>query len=263
MSKSKRLITVTAGRLVYAVCYTQAKSTDSEKVRTAKNRCSSAARQKMNFKTLYINVQLQMCANFDRHDLWVTIGFDDEHLPPNRRESKKAMQKFMDRMRTARKGQGEELKYMYAVHELQDDGSRRLHFHMVINSTATRQDFELIRSLWTFGDNIEICELGQSEMYHGDDFLELAQYLVRERNPEAPFTAVGDRGFVGSRNLAKPVRQSEMVDDSLTVCAPPGAYIIDTDSRSNEYGQYAWINYLLPEAPRAERPPRRPRRKKE
>lgn len=247
MAKKKRLITVTAGRLVYAVCYTQAIGGDPPREREAKLKCSSAARRKLNFTAAWKKLQLLLCSNFERHDLYVTLGFDDEHLPPNRKAAKVIVQRFFDRMRSARRADGEMLKYLYSIHELQDDGSRRIHFHMVLNATQGRRDYEMIRSLWTWGSNIEISPISETPYYHNDDFLELAQYLMRERDPNAPLTAVGDKGFVGSRNLAKPVRTSELVDECLTLAAPPGAHTIDTDSRQNEYGRYDYIVYLLPE----------------
>ena len=85
-------------------------------------------------------------------------------------------------------------------------------------------------------------------------------YMVRERNPDADskVIAVGDKGYVGSRNLAKPVRESQLVDDNVTITAPPGAVILDRDERQNGYGCYTYISYLLPE-PRPE--PARRRRK--
>ncbi|MEG1491644.1 MAG: hypothetical protein RR394_05265 [Oscillospiraceae bacterium] len=256
MAKSKRLITVTAGRLVHAVCYSQALSNDSDKARAAKNNCSSLARQKLNFNTAYKKLQLELAANFNRHDLWVTLGFDDANLPPNRKAAKKIMAKFNERVRTRRRSGGEELKYAYSIHELQDDGSRRLHFHSVMNAGANAQDYEMIRSLWEWGDNIEIQQISDTSYYHNDDFLELAQYMLRERNPDAPVNAVGDRGWVPSRNLDKPVRESYLVDDNVTITAPPGAYIIDTDEKHNEYGDFRYITYLLKE----EKPRPRPKR---
>lgn len=247
MAKKKRLITITAGRLVYGVCYTQAIGSDSPREREAKLKCSSAARRKLNFTAAWKKLQLLLCANFERHDLWVTLGFDDAHLPDSRKEAKVIVQRFFDRMRSTRRADGEVLKYAYSIHELQDDGSRRIHFHMVLNATQGRKDYEMIRSLWTWGDNIEIVPISETPYYHNDDFLELAQYMMRERDPSAPLTAVGDKGFVCSRNLAKPVRTSELVDECLTLTAPPGAHTIDTDSKSNEYGRYDYIVYLLPE----------------
>ena len=244
---------------MYGVCYTQATIADTPKERAEKSRCSSIARQKLNFKAAYKQLQLLLCANFRRRDLYITLGFDDEHLPPGRKEAKKVMAKFMDRLRSRRRADGKELRYVYSIHELQDDGSRRLHFHLVINATEGRHDYELVRSLWEWGDNIEIIKVSEWEQYARDDFLELAQYLLRERNPDAPAKvfAVGDKGYVCSRNLAKPVRESQLVDDNVTITAPPGAEILDRDERQTGYGCYTYISYLLPEPRPAPTPKRR------
>ena len=241
---------------MYGVCYTQAMASDSPRERAEKTRCSSLARQKLNFKAAYKQLQLLLCANFRRRDLYITLGFDDEHLPPGRKEAKKIMAKFMDRLRARRRADGQELKYVYAT---QDDGSRRLHFHLVLNAAGGQRDYELIRSLWEWGSNIEIIQVSDWEQYARDDFLELAQYLLRERNPDAPSKvfAVGDKGYVCSRNLAKPVRESRLVDDNVPLTAPPGAEILDRDERQNGYGCYTYISYLLPEPRPAPAPSRR------
>ena len=243
--KNKRIKTVTAGRLVYAVCYTQALASDEPRQRAAKNKCSSLARQALNFRAAWQKLRLLLCCNFGRGDLWVTVGYDDDHLPPNRKAAKAQAQRFFDKLRRARQLAGDELRYVYNTEELQDDGSRRLHHHMVINAGAARKDYELIRSLWSGGANIEIRRLGEHDLY-SDDFLELAQYMAKERNPESKTYAVGDKAWQGSRNLRKPERESYMVDDNVTVAAPPGARIFDTDHKTNEYGSYDYIVYLLP-----------------
>ena len=92
---------------------------------------------------------------------------------------------------------------MYVTQELQRDGSRRLHHHLIISATGSG-DYDTIRALWPNGSNVEILPIGETEMYVHDDFLELAQYLLHERNPDAPATAVGDRGWNASRNLRSP-----------------------------------------------------------
>mgnify|MGYP000166971626 CR=1 FL=1 len=106
--------------------------------------------------------------------------------------------------------------HVYVTQELQRDGSRRLHHHLIISATGAG-DYDTIRALWPNGSNVEIIPIGETEMYVHDDFLELAQYLLHERNPDAPATAVGDRGWNASRNLRKPVEESEMVDETVTV----------------------------------------------
>ena len=55
--------------------------------------------------------------------------------------------------------------------------------------------------------------------------------MVRAQpDAESQVIAVGDKGYVGSRNLAKPVRESQLVDDNVTITAPPGAVILDQTS---------------------------------
>ena len=242
---------MTAGRLVFAVCYTQVRSNDSPKARAAKTKCSTLARQKINFRYAWQKLWLLLAANFHRGDLWVTLGYDDEHLPPNRKEAKKEMAAFWKRMRTARKGRGApDMKYVYCTHEIQDDGSRRLHHHFVVSGTGSG-DFDEIRAMWTGGSNIEIRVIGDSEKYPYDDFMELAKYMLHERNPELAGHATGDRGYSGSRNLVKPEVDSHMVDDSTSVGVPPEAYVIERDSQVNEHGSFDYIFYLLPEKPPA------------
>ena len=172
--KRKRIKTVRAGRLVFGVCYTQALSSDSPKARAAKTKCSSLARRALNFRAAWQKLRLILCANFRRGDLWITLTYDDAHLPANRKEAKANMTRFVDRLRAERKKTGDALRYVYVTEELLDGGGRRLHHHAIISAGDARRDYELIRSLWTFGDNIEIRQLGAHEMF-SDDFLELAQ----------------------------------------------------------------------------------------
>lgn len=256
----KRLKTVTAGRLVFGVCYSQALAGDSGKARAAKSKCSSAARRALNFRAAWQKLRLLLCANFGRGDLWITLTYDDDHLPPNRKAAAKIMTVFIDRLRAARKRAGEDLKYVYVTEELRDDGSRRLHHHMVLRAGAAQKDFELVRSLWTWGENVEIRKLCEHSDFT-DDFLALAQYMCKERAPDVKTYNTGAKCWVSSRNLVRPTVHSELVDDNVTITAPPGARLLDHDSTTNEYGSYDYICYLLPaEPPKAADPPRRKRK---
>jgi len=252
MGKTKRLVTLTAGRLVHAVCYTQAMPVDGPRERAKKAQFSSEARKRMNFRCSYEKLQLLTAANFCKRDLFVTLSYDDAHLPASRKAADAEAARFLRRFGDARRRAGEPFKYIRSTQELTDDGGRRLHHHLVINAGAERRDYELIRSLWCCGGNIGIQQICASDHYQHDDFFELAKYLARERDPDAPLTAVGARSWSGSRNLDKPVRESALVDGNLTVEAPPGAFVLDTDERRNEFGTFKYIKYLLPE--RAEKP---------
>ena len=81
MAKTKRLKKQMAGRLVRAVCYTQVLATDAPRARAEKAKCSTAARRKLNYRFAYQKLQMQLAANFTRRDLYVTLTYDDAHLP--------------------------------------------------------------------------------------------------------------------------------------------------------------------------------------
>ena len=82
MAKRKRLTRITAGRYVEAVLYDQPMAGDEPKVRAAKQKVSSAARQKINRRTCWQKCELAMAANFDRDDLFVTLTYRE--APPTR-----------------------------------------------------------------------------------------------------------------------------------------------------------------------------------
>ena len=94
-----RLKTVTAGRLVYAVCYSQPAAADPPAERAAKSKVSSAARQRMNFKAAWQKLELTMAANFGAEDLFVTLTYDDRHLPENRDAAISRVRAFVGRVR--------------------------------------------------------------------------------------------------------------------------------------------------------------------
>ena len=218
---------------MYGVCYTQAMASDSPRERAEKTRCSSLARQKLNFKAAYKQLQLLLCANFRRRDLYITLGFDDEHLPPGRKEAKKIMAKFMDRLRARRRADGQELKYVYTTEE--KHGAARLHHHLVIN--ATERDIEAIRSLWPYGDMIDLVYVRDR------DYDTLARYMTKESVEGRP---VGAQMWTRSRNLEQPVVESCFVPDDTALAVPPGCFVLEREERATEYGSYSYIKYRVP-----------------
>jgi len=238
---------MTAGRLVFYLIYTQAMVWDPPAVRAQKSKISSEGRKKLNFRASWQKLQLLIAANFSKYDLYVTLTYDDAHLPPNRKGADKLASKFLRQLASVRRHAGERLKYVKATHELLDDGGRRLHHHIVINACDVGRDYDLIRSLWSHGVNIDIRPIGGTSYYQRDDFLELSMYLARERDPGRAPVSLGSRSWSCSRGLSKPIRESELVDEGLTVEAPPGAYVLDIDEKRNEYGSFKYIKFLLPE----------------
>lgn len=247
-----RIKTVTAGRLVHAVCYSQAVGAEAVGVRQAKQKVSSAARQHLNFRAAWQKLELILAANFGRRDWWITLTYDDAHLPADRAAAVKEVGKFIRVLKADREKRGLELRYVYCTEEIPDEpgGERRLHHHAVIN--AADDPDELIEALWGRG-LADVRPLLDSAV---DGYEARARYLVKERHPGAVGRKTGLRGWSGSRNLKKPEVSSALVSDAVTIQAPPGAFVLARHGDSNCYGTYLYIKYLLPETP-APRPRRR------
>ena len=148
MAKFKKIIV--AGPLVVETIYPAPNPRDTVGVRAGKKRLSSEAQQRMNLKYAWQKLELEIAANFGVRDLYATFTYDDAHLPQSRKAANAKMQAFWKRLRTARKVQGQALRYIYVTEHKHGDG--RWHHHVLINSTG--DDYKLIRELWGQG-NIE------------------------------------------------------------------------------------------------------------
>lgn len=112
-SMIKRIIT--AGPLVMEAVYPASSVRDGPAVRQGKKNLSSQAQQLMNFKYAYQKLEFLIAANFGEKDLYVTLTYDDSHLPENRQEALKKMKAFLKRLRKVRKEGGYELRYIYVT----------------------------------------------------------------------------------------------------------------------------------------------------
>jgi len=246
----QRLKRIQAGRLVREVLWSAAYQSDPPKVRAAKMKCSSAARQKINDRYSWQKLKMTLAANFSYTDLVVTLTYSDGHLPRNREEARKILKRFLTQLRDYRRCRGKDLLYVYCIEDKHDEG--RLHHHLVINGTS--QDYDLIRSLWTWGTDIDIQPL---EIW---GYEELAKYMTKEPR-EYGRVDLGARTWVPSVNLRKPESPpAEWVPDSVRLEPPANAHVLYKDQQDNEWSRFAYIEYLLPELPIGQRT--RPRKSK-
>lgn len=252
---SKTLRQIRAGRLVCAVIYTTPTAGDPPRRRAQKQKASTAARERLNARASYQKLERTLAANFDDGDLYVTLTYDDKHLPDSRDKAVRKMRAFLARLRAARKARGKPLRYLYVTEGCCPGG--RLHHHLVLNSTG--EDLEEIRRQWIYGDNVELRRLTFSGEYTYED---LASYLTKEPR-EWGHPQVGERTWTPSLGLARPEAETEHVPDYVTLAPEPGAIILQNEGPvRNGYGEYAWIKYLLPAAPGRRRPRSRRRRRK-
>lgn len=190
----------------------------------------------MNLKHSWQKLKALIAANFATDDIVVTLTYRGTNLPPTRQEAEKRLKQFVRRLRAERKTQGAELRYLYVTEMGHSFG--RLHHHMILN--ATGGDFETIRRLWQRnGDNIDFSPIW-AKGYDG-----WARYLSKEPR-ENGRRYVGERMWRSSLGLVKPVVHTGWVPASNQLEAPPGAAEIDCQKRHNGYGEFTFIECMLP-----------------
>lgn len=255
----KRIKRIEAGRLGIMVIYTTPEAGDSPKARRQKLQASSAARERLNARYSYAKLERMLAANFDDGDLFVTLSYDDRHLPDSRDKAVRKIRRFLSLLRAARKERGQELRYIYVTEGNYPGG--RLHHHLVVNGTG--EDYEELRRLWIYGDNVQCAPLRITPQSSYED---LASYLTKEPR-EHGRPEVGERTWTPSLGLYRPEPETEDVPSYVTLTAPPGAVVLSNEGPiRNGYGEFAWLKYLLPPDAERKRPKakrkRKPRRKR-
>lgn len=230
----KRRKTVRAGRLVWDAVYTVPRPNASKQERKRIREVTEEQIQRTNANTAQRKLEMLMATNFDEGDLVLTVTYRDADLPDSADATRKHLGKVFGQMRAYRKARDlPELKYIYVLEGRH--GDHRPHAHIIIN--AAGGDLELMRSLWIWGDDIQLNYI-RERGYDG-----WAGYLTKERR-EASLN--GKKQFVGSRNLARPVTTYAWVDDGTTVDAPPGAQVLDEGGGRNEIASCRFVKYLMP-----------------
>lgn len=230
----KRRKTIRAGRLVWDITYTVSRPNASKQERKRIREVTEEQIQRTNANTAQRKLEMLMATNFDDTDLVLTVTYRDADLPDSADVTRKHLGKVFSQMRAYRKARGlPDLKYIYVLEGRH--GDHRPHAHIIIN--AAGGDLELMRSLWIWGDDIQLNYI-RERGYDG-----WAGYLTKERR-EASLN--GKKQFVGSRNLDRPVTTYAWVDDGTTVDAPPGAQVLDEGGGRNEIASCRFVKYLMP-----------------
>lgn len=230
----KRRKTIRAGRLVWDITYTVPRPNASKQERKRIREVTEEQVARTNANTAQRKLEMLMATNFDEGDLVLTVTYRDADLPDSADVTRKHLGKVFAQMRAYRKARDlPDLKYIYVLEGRH--GDHRPHAHIIIN--AAGGDLELMRSLWIWGDDIQLNYI-RERGYDG-----WAGYLTKERR-EASLN--GKKQFVGSRNLDRPVTTYAWVDDGTTVDAPPGAQVLDEGGGRNEIASCRFVKYLMP-----------------
>lgn len=247
MAKFRKIIE--AGPLVVETIYPAPNPRDTPEVRAGRQKLSSLAQQRMNLKYAWQKLELRIAANFGRRDLWVTLTYDDEHLPRSRQEAVKRIKAFFRRLRKIRGRRGQILKYLYCTESKHGDG--RWHHHVLLN--ATGEDFRDLVTAWGCGQ----VDIRRIRIDREKNFETLAKYMCKEQRD-----SIGQRLWSGSKNLERPRAECSRVPEDTPLDIPRGATSLAEVSERNMYGAFKYIKYLAPGWDRGKARPRTRRRRK-
>lgn len=168
---------ITAGDQFEIEIYPQFKSMDEvpEAGRRIK-KDNSKAQKNLNDKNARKYVERLINQNFTNRDIWMTLTYDNEHLPPDGDidAAIKNMQKFIRRVNYQRKKRGlPNAKYVY-VTEYNQNADIRWHHHIVMDGDM---DMESVEACWQQSSRNEIRRLQKDEY----GLSGMAKYLVKEK----------------------------------------------------------------------------------
>lgn len=234
MAKTKTKKIIHAGAMVVEAVYPRVSRADTGRVRAAKQKASSEAQRRMNNIYSYQKLELMLAANFIPGDLVITLTSDDRHRPKERAQAAAQLKYFRGQLGRLRRGNGQELRMIWSTEHKHGEG--RWHHHIVVN--ATGEDFEDIRRLWIYGDNIEINPLKiKGEM----SYESLARYMAKEEREK-----LGLRSWSYSRNCRKPEVETFPVESDTQLEAPEGSTVLEIHGEGPEFACYKIIKYLAP-----------------
>lgn len=202
--------------------------------REKKSRPSTAAQKAMNKKRAIRKLERLIKTNFSTGTgYFVTLTFDDQHLPASIQDAEKSMKRFLDRLNHRLKRKHlPNAKWIYVI-ESKNKG-HRFHIHLIINKVISRDELE---QLW--GNGMANCQ-----NLHMEKVEALSSYLNKEVHEP------NQKRWHRSRNLKEPVVKKNDFKYShrklrelsgLTDCPDvfekecPGYTLIEAKSTFNEF----------------------------
>ena len=168
---------ITAGEQFEIEIYPQFRKMDDvpkEGQRIVKD--NSKAQKNLNDKNARKYVERLINQNFGDRDIWLTLTYDDEHLPPDGDidAAIKNMQNFVRRVNYQRKKRElPNAKYVY-VTEYNEDAEIRWHHHIVMDGVL---DMDVVEGCWNQSSRNEARRLQKDE----NGLSGMSRYMVKEK----------------------------------------------------------------------------------
>lgn len=138
---------------------------------------NSKAQRNLNDKNARKYVERLINENFDNEDIWITLTYDNDHLPPDGDidAAIKNVQNYIRRINYQRKKRGmQNAKYVY-VTAYNPEEKIRWHHHIVMDGAL---DMDTVEACWKQSSRNEIRSLQKDE----NGLSGLANYIVEEKN---------------------------------------------------------------------------------
>ncbi len=168
---------ITAGEQFEIEIYPQfRKMDDVPKEGQRVTRDNSKAQRNLNDKNARKYVERKINQNFGDKDIWMTVTYDDEHLPPDGDidAADREMVKFIKRVNYQRKKRGlPNAKYVY-VTEYDEGAEIRWHHHIVMDGAL---DMDTVEKCWKNGRRNEVRRLQKDE----NGLTGMSRYMVKEK----------------------------------------------------------------------------------
>lgn len=155
---------------------------------------NSSAQKNLNDKNARKYLIRLINTNFGEGDLWITLTYDDEHLPADGDIDKvlKDMKNYIERLRYQRKKRGlQKAKYIYVI-EYDEAAEIRWHIHMVMDGAL---DMDTVEACWKQSSRNEVRRIRKDK----DGLAGMANYLVKEKR-----RIRSERRWNSSHGLKKP-----------------------------------------------------------
>lgn len=215
--------------------------------RAPKTNTSSAAKIERNKSDAVKQLARTINCNFGTKDLFVTLKYDDAHLPEDYDRLRNNAAVFIRQLRTESKKNNScgHIKYIMASSNWspRKNAPARMHHHLIISGV----DSKLVSAIWSKYGTVYVESLNGHGSSDGD-YSNLAAYIISNVHTQTP----SQRRYTCSKGLDKPIYTVPVEVSSPECNLPETAAVIKdnyavTDMDGRIIGSY--LRYALPYPP--------------
>lgn len=158
-----------------------------------KKKDNSKAQRDLNDRNARKHLERLVNTNFKEGDLWITLTYDEEHLPEDMDEALRNMQKWIKRVNYQRKKRGlPPAKYIY-VTEHSEENEVRWHHHIIMDGMMDR---DTVEACWKIRSRNQVRKIVPDD----DGLTGMAKYITKDGYKRKK----NERRWNASKNLEQP-----------------------------------------------------------